>query len=97
MSKVTSGDHESQAEERNVPEISFSDLKFGDKLEEGGFCKGHWQSKDMDVSIKRVPGKLHKEEVRYLYSYSLYATCAWWHLITCNFIQIPVGLSQCQP
>ena len=81
---LSSGDHESQ-EESKIPEINYYDLEFGEVVGEGGFStvyKGHWLSRDKDVAIKRVPGKLHKGEVRYLYS--LYATSACRHLITCD-------------
>ena len=81
---LTSGDHESQ-EDNKIPEINYSDLEFGDVVGEGGFStvyKGHWHSRNMDVAIKRLPGKLRKGEVRYLYS--LYATSACRHLITCD-------------
>ena len=52
----------------SVPEISFSDLEFGDQLGEGAFAavyRGHWKSGDMDVAIKRVPGKINKTEVEH--------------------------------
>ena len=51
---------------RSVPEISFSDLEFGEQLGEGAFgvvYRGHWKSRDMDVAIKRVPGKINETEV----------------------------------
>ena len=51
--------------EGSVPEISFSDLEFGDELGEGAsgvVYRGHWKSRDMDVAIKRVPGKINKTE-----------------------------------
>ena len=50
-----------------LPEISFSDLEFGDQVGEGAFgivYKGHWKSRDMGVAIKRVPGRINNEEVR---------------------------------
>ena len=67
--KLTSSEHDSQEKESKVPQINYSDLEFGDAVGEGGFSivyKGHWQSRNMDVAIKRMPGKLHKGEVRYL-------------------------------
>ena len=54
--------------EGSVPEISFSDLEIGDELGEGAsgvVYRGHWKSRDMDVAIKRVPGKINKTEVEY--------------------------------
>ena len=54
--------------EGSVPEISFSDLEFGDELGEGAFgvvYRGHWKSRDLDVAIKRVPGKINKTEVEH--------------------------------
>ena len=54
--------------EGSVLEISFSDLEIGDELGEGAFgvvYRGHWKSRDMDVAIKRVPGKINKTEVEY--------------------------------
>ena len=49
-----------------VPRISFSDLEFGDELGKGAFgsvYKGYWKSKSMTVAIKRVPGKINRQEV----------------------------------
>ena len=49
-----------------MPEICYSDLEFKDQLGEGAFgvvYRGHWMSRDMDVAIKRVPGKINKTEV----------------------------------
>ena len=51
----------------SIPEISFTDLVFGDQVGEGAFgvvYKGHWKSRDINVAIKRVPGRINKEEVR---------------------------------
>ena len=96
---LTSGDHESQ-EENKIPEINYSDLEFGAELGEGGFStvyKGHWLSRDMDVAIKRLPGKLHEGEVRHVYFYPLNATLRGSAWSFCDFVLIPVGLSQFQP
>ena len=52
--------------EGSVPEISFSDLEIGEQLGEGAsgvVYRGHWKSRDMDVAIKRVPGRINKTEV----------------------------------
>ena len=49
-----------------MPEISFSDLDFGEQLGEGAsgvVYRGHWKSRDMNVAIKRVPGNINKTEV----------------------------------
>ena len=54
--------------EGSVPEISFTDLEFGEQLGEGAVgvvYRGHWKSRDMDVAIKRVPGKINKTEVEH--------------------------------
>ena len=48
--------------------INFSDLEFGDQLGEGAFgvvYSGRWKSRDMDVAIKRVPGKINITEVKH--------------------------------
>ena len=55
-------------QEGSVPEISFSDLEFGEQLGEGASSvvyRGHWKSRDVDVAIKRVPGKINKTEVEH--------------------------------
>ena len=52
----------------SVPEISFFDLEFGEQLGEGAVdvvYSGHWKSRDTDVAIKRVPGKMNKTEVEH--------------------------------
>ena len=67
--QTTAGVHSGHSQsEGSVPEISFSDLEFGEQLGEGAFgvvYRGHWKSRDMDVAIKRVHGKINKTEVEH--------------------------------
>ena len=63
----TAGIHSGHSQsEGSVLEINFSDLEFGEQLGEGAsgvIYRGHWKSRDMDVAIKRVSGKLNETEV----------------------------------
>ena len=57
---------DTQKKENEILQILFTDLEFGDELGEGAFgsvYKGHWKSQNMDVAIKRIPGKINREEV----------------------------------
>ena len=52
--------------EGSVTKISFSDIEIGEQLGEGAsgvVYRGHWKSREMDVAIKRVPGRIKKTEV----------------------------------
>ena len=54
------------ATESSVPVISLSDLEFGEILGEGGqgvVHKGRWISKEMDVAIKKITGRVNEREV----------------------------------
>ena len=54
------------ATESSVPVISLSDLEFGEILGEGGqgvVHKGRWISKDVDVAIKKITGRVNEREV----------------------------------
>ena len=59
---------ESAQTDRSVTEIGYSDLAFGVQLGHGAsgvVYRGHWKSRDMDVAIKRVLGKINETEVEH--------------------------------
>ena len=52
----------------SVPQIAYVDLEFGDMLGRGGFSgvyKAHLKSRNMDVAVKRVLGRICTQEVGY--------------------------------